>query len=401
MRITLSKDNYKEKLPKDMVKNIEWEQRDVSVDELISLIQEGYAFTSAMNGNRNRENYECSYMLVYDIDNSDTPMTDYVADMQYQPTFCYTSSSNMLEGKGYRFRMCYVLDEPICEARDYCVISRSLAAQLGIYGKEEVDTHSYLPEQFWFGSYGCEVIKGGTVYSLDMIEINPSLLAEKVCITQTNIYPHNVLCLTDTLSKDYNTMSYADLLDKYRGQYRNLERTPIELDEDTPIITYPDNYYEIHRPWKTVNGEIRKIRDGEGRRTHLYLNGIVRRKICPDITCDDMLLCMVYEWYNYYINDGNKIGKKEILKIVEKVMNADITDSDLGRPRYKSFINPLYCEKHNMTKKQVLGMTRNKQQYIGELYDPSLTDKENIALMAEYGLEISRPTLARWKRANL
>ena len=259
----------------------------------------------------------------------------------------------------------------------------------------------HLPEQLWFGSYGCEVIKGGTVYSLDMIEIEPSLMVEKVCISQTIIIPPQHNSLSDTLFKDYTTMSYADLLDKYRGQYRNVERTPIELDEDTPIITYTDNYYEIRRPWKTVNGEVRKIRDGEGRRRHLYLNGIIRRKICPDITCDDMLLCMVYEWHNYYINDGNKIGKKELLNIVENIMNAEITDSDLGRPRNKSFINPLYCQKHNMTKKQVLGVTRNKQQYIGELYDPSLTDKENIALMAEYGFEISRPTLARWKRANL
>ena len=34
---------------------------------------------------------------------------------------------------------------------------------------------------------------------------------------------------------------------------------------------------------------------------------------------------------------------------------------------------------------------------IGELYDCSLTDKENLEVMKQHGLEISLPTLKRWR----
>ena len=62
--------------------------------------------------------------------------------------------------------------------------------------------------------------------------------------------------------------------------------------------------------------------------------------------------------------------------------------------------NPLYCAKYNLTPKQVLGNMRNKKQYIGEFYDPLLTDKENVDIMKEYGLDISIITLKRWKKEN-
>ena len=83
-------------------------------------------------------------------------------------------------------------------------------------------------------------------------------------------------------------------------------------------------------------------------------------------------------------------------------MEAEIDESLMrkGRPRYNFFINPLYCKKHGMKAKQVLGKVNNKKQYIGEFYDLNLTDQENIEIMKEYGLVVSIPTLKRWKKEN-
>ena len=53
-----------------------------------------------------------------------------------------------------------------------------------------------------------------------------------------------------------------------------------------------------------------------------------------------------------------------------------------------------------MTKQQVWANARNKQQYIGEFYDPSLTDKENSDVMRKYGLDISDTTIKRWRKTQ-
>ena len=194
-------------------------------------------------------------------------------------------------------------------------------------------------------------------------------------------------------------MSFKEILEKY--DYPNIEHTPIEYDDSLLMITYPENYYEIRRPsYKTKGGYTKKIKDGEERRKKLYLNGIVRRKINPDISFDNLLYNLVYEFYYYYINDGNKIDKKILYQIAKNVMEADIREGDLGKPIKKSFANPLYCQKHNLTKREVSDLSKNKKQYIGEFYDFTKTDKENIEIMKEYGLEIKIATLKRWKKEN-
>ena len=47
-----------------------------------------------------------------------------------------------------------------------------------------------------------------------------------------------------------------------------------------------------------------------------------------------------------------------------------------------------------------MGKLRNKKQYIGEFYDISKTDEDNIEIMKEYGLTISLRTLKTWRQEN-
>ena len=207
--------------------------------------------------------------------------------------------------------------------------------------------------------------------------------------------------MTDTFEDDYFNLTNQEFLKKYEGKYENIMKTPLELDEDTPIIQYPDNYYEITRPWYQYDGSTRKIKDGENRRKKLFLNGIIRRKINPNITIENLLYNLVWEFENYYINNGNAITKNDLYKIASNVFEyADDREINKGKPRYKSFVNPKFCKKYNMTPKQVMGNIRNKKQYIGEFYDPSLTDEDNLKIMKEYGLDISIITLKRWRKEN-
>ena len=397
----LSKEAYDEKPLGDVISKMRWECKELTIEEFANAISIGHSFCALMQDNwRNRKNFICTTMLVYDIDHTSTPMSQYISELEFKPTLCYTSPSNK-EGD-YGFRLIYLLDFKLCSLDEYYTYSMSLSNQMKM---KDVDEHSHLGEQYWNGNTHCEYIIFNNILNKNNIILDTVYKREfnnkntKVSVKH-NKKPHNILCEGDTFITDYWNLSLLDILTKY--DYPNLMKTNIEYSDDEPIVYYPADYIEISRPWKKINGETIKISDGNGRRKKLYTNALLRRTINPDITFDNMLYNIVWEFYHYYINDGNRIDKKTLYDIVSNAMQQDINPTLLtkGKPRYKFFVNQKYCDKYHMTKQQVMGKINNKKQYIGEFYDLSMTDQQNVDTMKEYGLDISIITLKRWKKEN-
>jgi hypothetical protein len=202
-------------------------------------------------------------------------------------------------------------------------------------------------------------------------------------------------------------------LDKYRYVYPFFEHTPLpDVSDDCPYIILPENYISIKRYWlcekvedeygeeKWRYAKIRKIKDGEQRRKKLYLNGILRRKMIPDITFEHLLYCLIFELYYFYENSKDTIKKLDILNIARNVMMADIANYSFEQTDKRQFvINEAYCRKYNVSKKEARNLSKKLINYekIGELYDPTLTDKKNIELFKQYGLSISSKTLQRFR----
>ena len=198
------------------------------------------------------------------------------------------------------------------------------------------------------------------------------------------------------------------MLSKYVDVYPNLEHTPLpDVDDDTPYIIYPTGYIEIRRWWrKRHDGKPIKIKDGEGRRRKLFINGIIRRLINPQITFDNLLYNLLYETV-YYISNfdaENVVDKKVIYNIATDVMKKDLTDYEHLRhmPHKEYTTNPNYCVQHNISRNALKGTVGKmiRSQKIGELYDCTMTDKENMEVMKTNGLDISLITLKRWRKEN-
>ncbi len=397
MNILLSTTTYQSKPTDEEIGKMRFKAYDICITEFVDKIIEGYTFTAMMKDNwRSMENFLYTELLVYDIDHSDIPMQEYVDQLEVKPTVSYTSPSNC-EGD-YRYRLVYQLNEPIYDINEYYQYSRSFEEQMKM---SHVDSHSYEVEHYWNGSYKCTANIYDSVLDIKTISVNKSYNKRpSKCASKTNMGNDGHISLSCTFMKDFYQLHRKDFLEKYHNNYYNIERTPIEHDDEAPIIQYPSNYFEINRPWKKVNGETRKIKDGEGRRESLYKNGIIRRKITPSITFENMLYNLTWEFEHYYLNDGNVIDKRVLFEITKNVMKAEIYESNLGKPRYKSFVNPAYCAKYGMTPKQVMGNVRNKKQYIGQFYDTLLTDKQNIEVMQELGLDVKIRTLQTWKKEN-
>ena len=231
-----------------------------------------------------------------------------------------------------------------------------------------------------------------------------------------NNYP-DIISFNELFFNVFMLFDYYTFINKYIEEYPYFYCTKLpEVDDDTPYILLPENYIEIKRYWinekeKNEEGElikrtthVKRIKDGEGRRKKLFLNGILRRMMYPDINIEYMLVMLSYELYFYIDNRKDKITKFELLQIAQNVMLADISKYiQLSHQEHPKFIvNNKYCEKHSVNRKQARNIAKKMINYnaIGNYYDCQLSDKENLRIMKENGLTVSQKTLTRFKQEN-
>lgn len=393
------------------------------VDGFAEGIAKGYCYAPVFNSDtfgmsdKTDANFRYSSFVSLDIDHAQVDMNTMVDGLEYKPTIAYTSCSNDQDGK-YSYRLIYCFADKINGTGEYSNYVHTLltANQIPI---DDIDKRSLKASQYYNGN-GCgniDINVSHIVYNKidfigyykDYINSNESININHIQYTSPH---HTIMTYVDTFEdkefeSDYWSMKMEDILVKYLDVYPNIEHTPLpEVDEDTPYVVFPADYIEIRRYWTCRDGgRAIKLKDKEGRRRKLFINGIIRRRINPSITFDNLLYNLLYELVNYISNyeAENIIDKREIFNIARSVMKADISRSDgmKGTTR-KYMVNPRYCMKHGVSKKKarVIAEKAISGNRIGELYDCSKTDKDNLEVMKEHGLEISPSTLKRWRKEN-
>lgn len=412
------------------VPKLRFAKKTIDVDDFLNFMHGGYCYTGIYSSDsfcmaqKTDINYQYSYLVSIDIDHTQVPMNDMVNRLEYKPTFAYTSCNDGKDGE-CRYRLVYCFDDIIKGVGEYYnyVYSILVSNKLCI---DDIDKRSLKASQYYNGNGTAtfDFTVTNIVYNKDDFNLfykdyyslsctdNENKKGKSINENHTYNTTHNIH-LNDTFDdeqfgKDYWNMKMEDILEKYIRVYPNLEHTPLEIpDDDTPYIIYPSGYIEIRRWWrKRLNGMPIKTKDGEGRRRKLFINGIIRRLINPNISFDNLLYNLLYELVNYVSNydADNVIGKKEIYYIAQDVMKKDMENYENMRGSHKLFmVNPNFCSKYNLTKNEVKSIAARMIRYnrIGELYDCSKTDIENVVIMKENGMErISVSTLKRWRKEN-
>ena len=419
---TISEQCFTSKPHNDEIRKINYIRRDLSIDEVVDCIKGGYVFsanfsddytTSITQRDRTYERFISTPMVMFDMDGCvDCSLVTLLDSLKYKPTVSYTTFSHNKEGKGNRYRLLYLFEYPITDTRLYKGIYKEIKS---CFNFELDDNCGSNPCQAVFGSGSdCEVVVTENSYSVnDFNLILENGLSNSIKKEKKNNIEIESLFRNEEYKYDFYHLSYAELLDKYRYVYPFFEHTPLpDVSDDCPYIILPENYISIKRYWlcqrvkdeygdeRWLYAKIRKIKDGEHRRKKLYLNGILRRKMIPDITFEHLLHCLVFELYHFYDNSKDTIKKLDILNIARNVMMADIANYSFEQTDARQFIvNDAYCRKYNVSKKEARNLSKKLINYsrIGELYDPTLTDKKNIELFKQYGLSISSKTLQRFR----
>lgn len=416
--VSISELNYNKKPQGDTIRMMTFKKETLSVDELATLISEGYSFCSIFNKeefgttDKTNANYQYTQVIAVDIDHSPLTFEEALKKVKTIPTIAYETFSNSLDNNSYRFL--YIFDERI-EGKEltkkYIIgVNSKIEEELSI----KIDANAMKVSQYFNGNNNQKVITNNVTYSKNDFKIECNDI--KVS-TKTNKRTNNIIHLDDTFGNvsnfinDFWSISYIKLLDKYANAFNDIQHTDLpSVDDDTPIINIPNGFREIRRYWYIAESDdgtrrdcLRKLKDGDNRRKTLFLNGMIRRLIWNDISMENLIYNLVFEFIHYMINDGNKITKKEIFGIAQRIMKADLNDYDnLGKTTRKYMVNPMYCMKYNLSKRAVLNKLRSKIDYneVASLYDCSISDKENIEVMKEFGINISIISLKRWRKKN-
>ena len=420
--------------------SLKYKKTEIRLSQLTELIKQKYAFCGVFDDDeitqlqKRKSNWVGAFIVPIDLDERKLNYTQFlelIKESDIVPNLAYRTANDGT--KGNRYRLLYCFDEMITNEalykqiydgiirkideltsdknKDNCggVITQSFA------GSDKIEDIFY--NDFYYSVKWVKEIFGISTLNLSdkhKREKEQKPIAKKRQIKYDNFDFSNYDLMIKEFAQDFNKMGILQLIEKYGTLYPNIESTPLkEENEEIAYIDIPSNYIEIKRYWFLTDealknnkmATIRKISDGMGRRKKLFLNAIIRRLINNNISFDNLLFNIICEFSYFMINDGNKITKKDLFEIVERAFNDDLSKYNkmiIGNKEKKFVVNPLYCIKHNISKKAAvrIAVKQRNAQKIGELYDFNLTDKENIEGMKKYGVEISLRTLKRWKDKN-
>lgn len=385
-------------------------------------VLEGRAFSCVFNKDRfvstdkNMGNFVETQVIVVDVDGTevdnatgklnilwDKSLEDTLPQLKIQPTIAYESCSNGLPGKGFRFRLIWVLDRPITDILDYKAAVQAFVRM--VHAPMKYDAHSERAEQQWFGNSCCKFyVTNDTVVSLDSIfesswynVIRPTTSRAKSVVKNETFSQENAVLA------DAAKMDTGDFIEKYVGRFRNIMARDGRDDcpADSPFYYFGEDDYSIRMYFERDEygkGRPKKIRDGNHRRMKLYLRAIIRLNICPDLSLEEVLYGIMYDLYYFVDNTKDCISKPELIDIAERAYNTDrdsYSEFGLTMKDRKRAVNDNYCQKYGKSRRAVAAM-KIDYDMVEELYDPNDTVRKNIERMKENGVNISEITLKRW-----
>ena len=416
MQITLSTTGSQTK-PK--LNNLKFHTVDLQLEELKDKLEQGYTFSGIYShkGEWNntgkgilKNHYIGSYTVNIDLDEQEMPMEEKLEQITLLPTIAYKTFSNDDYNGKYRYRFIYVFDNIILGELNYEKIFNEIC---GINGFD-YDKNAKVGYKLFHGT-DKEVLITGKTYKLCDFKYNLNCDDCGLCRpVSTNSYQFE----NKEFEKDFARMTYADIVEKYKGIYRNIQQSQLPYaDADTPIIELPDDFFEIVRPWKKgmEKNEIVKIKNHCHRRIKLYNNLVIRRLITPTLSFDELVYALCFEMSHFIDNTDREdyITRQQLIGIAENAMVADITKFNYIKPR-KSIVNYRYTAKYGLSKKQVRSryngqknaqnntqIKKNNFEIINRFYNSNLTIAENIDYIEDMsGIRLSDKTIRRWKKDN-
>lgn len=412
MKVQISTNCFNKKPTSKEISQLTFEFKEIDTNDFSIYLSKGYCFCNVYSdgtitiNEKNKSNFKYSNLVSVDIDHSSIPMNDALSRIVTTPSIAYETYSNGTNGE-FSYRFVYVLKEDcdnnsIQDAINY--FYDKVENELNV----KTDKRARNPYQYFNGTYNKNIVTNDIEYSILSVskqQISHYLPMGGIVAHKDKNKGLNQGFSDNPIIGDFYHLPYGEFVSKYIGKFRNIEQTPIgDISDDEPLIYFPNNHREIKRKFRIIEKDghketiVRRLKDGEKRRYHLVLNGILRRLIEPSLTLEDMLYDLSYEMYHYIDNLNKTITKRDIFEIAMRVMKCDLKQYEsLGLSKRKYIANPKYCLKYNMTRRKVVDKFKGiDYDAVGDMYDCSMNDRDNVETMKQYGITISIQSLRKW-----
>ena len=394
---------YPEKPVDGQIRKMSWRDAVIPVSLLSQFIHEGHTFRPFEKLKKDCKD-ALSNVVFIDIDHDNIGMDVRVDTLKYKPTIAYETYSNDTEDISYRF--VYVFDKPFKGSQFEDLRNR-------IVNDNRIEKYDKLAvNQYYNGtSENKRIITTGCIYE------TPSDLQDiwsEIKPVEGKKQAKNSLSFSEEIWALYWKVSLTEFKTKcYEDIYCGLElpiETPYVKKGDERILERPDNYQRIpiKQRWdKDLRETVRvKWYDGEKRHQKLYNTCMAIRRIC-NVTADELLYYITDYFLNYIDNSDGKFDKKYLVDVVVDAMKSDVsTLMKVGK--VSSFhADPDYCREHRVSKREVANKVNNEKRTekklerykeIEKWYDSGKTDRENLKLLEEKGIKVSKGTLQSYKQ---
>lgn len=390
--------------------------RELSEEHFLQALRDGHGFCP-LSRDQAQADQARTNIIVYDFDHSTTPLDEFIKGLSIKPAYTYYSFSNGKDGQ-YRYRLIYELSECITGS-EYDAAHQYIARTNGwMPATKDDQTNTYDPlarNQYYFSGSDVKYYPDNIIYEYNThtAPASPRKPQGKPTAPTAKKARHDGDEYTQYkyFSDSFVKKIFEYIPSPYAIRFNYITHSPLpDVDADTPIILYPKDYLETPRkfaydPRKKSYG-IAKYRDGENRHKKLFITGIILRKLNPKLNPIQLLKALLREFTLYYDNSDDKYTMPRLLAIADAVLDADVSIELKRWRKPKYIVNPKYCAKHLVTKRQVVGLQNGIRQAaerakryedISKYYDPTETDNSNLLRLRQKGIKCSRNTLTAFK----
>lgn len=410
--LSVSQKGYATKPTQEQVPKIVFQPQRLTIESAIRCAKEGRAFcysfsTPNQKGlitikDKKEANFLATSTIIYDFDDMDTGMQEYIASLPYKPSFAYPTYSNGKNGFS-RFRLAYVLEDDIRSVGDFNALYHAIANANGFIRetKEHGGWDIRNVSQLYYGTTStASTYNGNTIYSKAVFEPYVTASTEqksKVSTHKETDYSRYESAVNPEFLQDFTHLPQKALYTKYRDiYYSNYEpslSTALILDESEMFYRYPDDYvcvYHKRQGKHTLRWDI-----GEDRKKKLFITAQIMLFNLPELTIENLLYNLRLERQWYYDNSDGKINNEFLLQTAINAYNKPYPLEPSEHPTFS--LNKPFWEGQGYTANQAKMIVRRylTAKEVERLYNPSLTRKENLRILKENGVRISDRTLRR------
>ena len=404
--------NYSSKPTQDEMPKMRFVPQQLTIGSALECATQGKAFCYTFQSNKadgslsvkdkKKENFISTSTIIYDFDDMEVAMADYINSIRYKPSFAYPTYSDGKNGLS-RFRLAYVLDAEILGESDFNTIYHAIANanHFTPETKEHGGWDVRSVAQMYFGTtQDVSTYISNTVYSTNDFQPYIAPVTEKSSSTKKseskNLNTYQYAIDKEFLYKLYHS-KYEDFFksyfDSYYSNYTQSLETTLTLSDNEMWYEYPDDYVAVFR--KREGKKVLKWNIGEDRKKKLYITAQMMLHNCPELTIENLVYNLYIERKHYYNNADNKINNQVLLDTAVNAFNRRINLKPSNHSSYR--VNKKFWTEQGVGVHQAKGFIRREQrlQKILPYIDSNKTVKENHQILIDNGIDISVRTLQR------